>query len=90
MKVNFKKFPCYMGIKKDKKIEVDVSESLAESIYTNVPGIAAHHLAEKIYASDGEVELDEREVEMLLTTCKPLFTGVFFDSLKDYFKKEEV
>ena len=45
MKIDFTKFPCYTGIKKDIRVEMDIAESLANAIYTNVPGIAASSLA---------------------------------------------
>lgn len=84
MKVDFTKFPCYVGIRKSAKVLLDVSESLADAIYSNVPGITAHHLAEKIYSSGGETELNEKEVEILIGSAE-LFTGAFADSLKDCF-----
>ena len=37
MKIDFTKFPCYTGIKKDIRVEMDIAESLANAIYTNVP-----------------------------------------------------
>lgn len=84
MKIDFTKFPCYAGIRKSAKVPLDVSESLADAIYINVPGIIAHHLAERIYSSGGEMELNDKEVD-ILTGSAELFTGVFADSLRDYF-----
>ena len=49
MKINFKQFPIYTDITHETREAVDVKNSLANTIYMNVPGIAAHVLAEKIY-----------------------------------------
>lgn len=89
MKVNFKKFPCYMGIKKDVRMERDIAESLADVIYGNVPGVAAKALAlNKIYPAKGEVELDEREVK-IIRDCTALLPGVYADSINDWLDELE-
>lgn len=75
--------PCYTGITKKNRVEQDVAEQLADVIYQNVPGIGAHRLAEKIYEAKGPVDLDEREINILLNSSN-IFTGVFADSLKDW------
>ena len=74
--------PVYTGIRKKEKIIMDVSEQLADCIFMNVTGVAAHLLSEKIY-TEKEVELDEREIE-ILKSCMGLFTGVFATSLNEY------
>ena len=83
MKINFKQFPIYTDITHETREAVDVKNSLANTIYMNVPGIAAHVLAEKIYKSDGEIELSNEDIE-LIKSCAPLFSGVFMDSFNDY------
>ena len=83
MKIDFTKFPCYTGIKKDIRIE-----SLGNAIYTNVPGIAASSLAHKIYSGKGEVDYDEREIR-IIRDCTPLFSGVYADSINDYLDTKE-
>lgn len=83
MKINFEQFPLYTDITREFREAVDIKGSLANTIYMNVPGIAAHVLAEKIYKSEGEVELNNEEVELILQ-CAPLFSGVFMDSFNDY------
>lgn len=89
MKIDFTKFPCYAGIKKDFRIEKDIAESLGDAIYTNVPGIAASSLAHKIYSSKGEIEFDERELQ-IIRNCTALFPGVYADSINDYLDAKEV
>lgn len=88
MKVNFRKFPVWSGISKKGKVIIDVAEELANVIYMNIPGVAATSLAMKIYQSDADVELDEREAG-IITSAMEMFTGVFADSLDDVLKGGE-
>lgn len=50
---------------------LNMKESLAELIYTRFGGLKYKLLAEKIYKSDGECELDERECELLAAVVAP-------------------
>lgn len=88
MKINFRKFPMYANIRKDMVVERDIAEEYADSIYRNIPGISAHVLAEKIFRSTGETELDDTEVDTILSSID-LFPGVFADSMKDYIGKHK-
>ena len=65
-----------------------IAEEYADSIYRNIPGISAHVLAEKIFRSTGETELDDTEVDTILSSID-LFPGVFADSMKDYIGKHK-
>lgn len=80
-KINFKEFPLKKGLSsKDHQI-LDVRESLANLIYTNINGIAALTLAQKIYNSDGETEYDDNEITMLKSVAEQLCTARMIDSL---------
>ena len=81
VKVNFKLFPLYTSIKRDKTNEVDISEAIANVIYMNVGGVVAHSLALRIY-EQGEVELNEKEVELIMQVADG-FVGMLADSIKD-------
>jgi hypothetical protein len=81
-KINFKKFPVYKSIRRDKTEEVDISEVLANTIYTTIGGVVAHSLAMRIY-EQGEVELSEKDKEIILQTAD-VFVGVLADSIKDF------
>ncbi len=83
-KINFKKFPVYKSIRRDETEEVDISEVLANTIYTTRGGVVAHSLAMRIY-EQGEVELNEKEKEIILQVSN-VFVGVLADSIKDILK----
>lgn len=86
MKIDFTKFPVWGSIDKSFAIEQDVSKSLADAIYMQVPGMEAHQLAHKIYESKGETEYDEQEIALLQSSLN-LFTPIFIDSFNDYIKE---
>lgn len=83
-KINFKKFPVYKSIRRDETEEVDISEVIANTIYTTRGGVVAHSLAMRIY-EQGEVELNEKEKEIILQVSN-VFVGVLADSIKDILK----
>lgn len=87
MKINFSQFPIYEGIKKDRLVAHNISESLANGIYMNIPGLKAHLLAEKIYKSVGDTELDNEEIKIIAESAE-MFPGVLADSIKDFLNKK--
>lgn len=88
LKVNFEAFPIYEDINKQNMIACDIRKGLGNNIYMRVPGIEAHLLAEKIYKSEGEIELNETECAVIDSSIG-LFTGSFADSWHDYVKKHK-
>lgn len=80
MKVDFRKFPIYKSIRRDETEMADISEVLANTIYTTRGGVVAHSLAVRIY-EQGEVELNDKEKEIVLQTAEA-FVGVVADSIK--------
>lgn len=83
MKVNFKQFPVWQGITKKNRITMDLSEPLANCIYSSVPGIKAHVLAEKIYKGEADVELEDEEVVIIRNITSQL-SGMYADSINDH------
>lgn len=89
MKINFKQFPLYDGIKKEKLIANDITYVFGDWIWKNVAGLKAHLLGEKIFQSTVEgVELDEEEVDIIRRST-PLLPGMLADSLNDFLDKKE-
>lgn len=88
MKIDFTKFPLYVSCSKDFLEAFNITESLSNIIYTNIAGIGAHLLSEKIYLSKGEIEINDVEIK-IIQECYPLLTGAFADSLNDYIEKNK-
>lgn len=86
MKINFKKFRFYPTIKKDVVVEKDVAFDIANAIYTQCQGIAAHSLAMKIYNAEGEIGLNDAEYDLLKRYAESFGTPMLIEainSLKD-------
>ncbi len=88
VKVNFGEFPIYGDITKKTLVACDIRQGLANNLYMLVPGIEAHVLAEKIYKSNGEIELNETECSVIDGSLN-LFNGSFADSWSDYVLKNK-
>lgn len=78
----------YASIRKDMVVEQDIAEQYADSVYRNIPGLAAHVLAEKIFRSTGETEFSDSEIDTILGSID-LFPGIFADSMKDFVNKHK-
>lgn len=88
MKINFKEFPIFIGIERTEKVLFDVRRDLANAMYVNVAGIEAHVLAEKIYKSDGPIDIEPEE-QQVIERSLPLFTGSFADSWHELVKEKQ-
>lgn len=85
--INFKQFNVYTDITQENVQAVDVSCVIADQIYKNVTGIAAHDLAFRIYRSENEVTLSEEELELIRKIAQQFFTPIFIDSLENNINK---
>lgn len=81
-KVNFNQFELFVDIDKTKSIVKDVRKAIANMVYTNFVGLAAHALALKIYNADGEIELDEDECRILLDCSEVAASPSLIDSIR--------
>lgn len=78
--IDFTKFRLYTGISRKETRSFDVREELANSLYLAGRGIRMHDLAMRIFHSDGPVELDEADVQLLREFALTL-SPAFIDSL---------
>lgn len=83
VKINFKEFSKYAGIKREKKEVCDVREDFADLIYRFVGGIKAHALAFKIYGSTGEEEYSDEELEIIKRILEQFGLPGFIDSFNE-------
>lgn len=65
MKVNFKKLIVPLDVKGHTKQEADLAEEIANLIYRSQSTIQARRLAERIFDSKDEMELNESEEQIL-------------------------
>lgn len=80
--IDFSKLPCYVDIRKQGKIELDVKFQFSNTLYTKGSGIAMGALAMKIYNSEGAVEYNEQECNIILDFASNI-NPLIYDSIKD-------
>ena len=86
VKIDFEKFPCYVDIRKEKKVEMNVKFDFANQMYIHGRGVDMGALAIKIYNSHGETEYNEQECKLIINFANN-FPPVFADSIKDAISK---
>ena len=82
-KINFGSLSVRTGIGVDTTTRLNIKESFANMLYTQVNGIAALTLAQKIYKSEGETEYDEREIK----TLTEVVDNICFAAIVDAYHK---
>ena len=88
MNINFSKFPCYTSIAKTSTIEVNIKKILANTMYMQGSGIVIGALAMKIYNSDGELDYNDQECE-IIKQFSQIINPVLKDSIFDFLSKEK-
>ena len=64
-KINFKEFQIQENLFSDTKTLVDLREGFSNVVYKNSQGIKGLDLALKIYKSDGEIESNDDELQII-------------------------
>lgn len=64
-KINFKEFQIQENLFSDTKTLVDLREGFSNVVYKNSQGIKGLDLALKIYKSDGEIEFNNDELQII-------------------------
>ena len=64
-KTNFKEFQIQENLFSDTKTLVDLREGFSNVVYKNSQGIKGLDLALKIYKSDGEIEFNDDELQII-------------------------
>lgn len=88
-KLNFQEFRMPTGVSRKEYHVVDVRESLADMIYKNAGGVAAHHLAFKIYESRGEATYTDEEVALMTRITDAIALPGFIDGMNEQLNTEQ-
>jgi len=84
IKIDFSNITVYTDIAKTKAVVKDLKEEVANDLYTHGQGIAFHALALKIYNSTGEVELDDKEYQLLMNYANQMCTPMIIDAFTNF------
>lgn len=82
-KIDFQNFTIPVGISKKRKQTGDARETIANLVYTRSMGIKAHHLAFKIYESNGATEFSDDEVNLIKELVEHYCFPSIIDSLNE-------
>lgn len=80
-KINFSSLSVRTGIGSDQTTQLNIKESFANMLYTQVSGIAALVLAQKIYKSEGEEEYDDNEYELIMRVANAMCVPAVIEAL---------
>ena len=81
--LNFREFRIPTGISRREFQVIDAREGIANLLYMNAGGIKAHHLAFKIYESQGSEDYSEDEVRLVSEFVERVGLGYIIDGLKE-------
>ena len=82
-KINFSSLSVRTGIGSDQTTQLNIKESFANMLYTQVSGIAALVLAQKIYKSEGEEEYDDQEYDLIMRVANAMCTPAIIEALSN-------
>ena len=80
-KINFSSLSVRTGIGSGQTTQLNIKESFANMLYTQVSGIAALVLAQKIYKSEGEEEYDDNEYELIMRVANSMCVPAVIEAL---------
>lgn len=80
-KINFSSLSVRTGIGSEQTTQLNIKESFANMLYTQVSGIAALVLAQKIYKSEGEKEYDDNEYELIMRVANAMCVPAVIEAL---------
>lgn len=80
-KINFSSLSVRTGIGSEQTTQLNIKESFANMLYTQVSGIAALVLAQKIYKSEGEEEYDDNEYELIMRVANAMCVPAVIEAL---------
>lgn len=81
MKINFKKVVVFTDITKTTTTTKDARSEFANILYTDWNGLIAHSLSLRIYESDGEIEISEKEAEFIKNVAGARCMPSFYDGI---------
>lgn len=81
--LNFQQFRMPAGINRAEWRTGDAREAMADLLYKNVNGIAAHRLAFKIYESNSDTEYSDEEALLIVRVAEAFATPAFIDGLNN-------
>lgn len=83
VRIDFSNLKVFKNLARTKEQFVDIKEQVSNDLYQNGQGIAFHSLALKIYNTNGVVELEDKEYDMLMVYAEQMCTPSIIDAFKE-------
>lgn len=87
-KINFKEFQIQENLFSDTKTTVDLREGFSNVVYKNAQGIKGLNLALKIYKSDGEIEFNDDELQ-IIKNISEICVAPITKAIQDIFNEDK-
>ena len=87
-KINFKEFKIQENLFSDTKTLVDLREGFSNVVYKNSQGIKGLDLALKIYKSDGEIEFNDDELQ-IIKNISEICVAPITKAIQDIFNEDK-
>lgn len=87
-KINFKEFQIQENLFSNTKTTVDLREGFSNVVYKNSQGIKGLDLALKIYKSDGEIEFNDDELQIIKSVSE-ICVAPITKAIQDILNEEE-
>ena len=87
-KINFKEFQIQENLFSDTKTLVDLREGFSNVVYKNSQGIKGLDLALKIYKSDGEIEFNDDELQ-IIKNISEICVAPITKAIQDIFNEDK-
>ena len=87
-KINFKEFQIQENLFSDAKTLVDLREGFSNVVYKNSQGIKGLDLALKIYKSDGEIEFNDDELQ-IIKNISEICVAPITKAIQDIFNEDK-
>ena len=87
-KINFKEFQIQENLFSDTKTIVDLREGFSNVVYKNSQGIKGLDLALKIYKSNGEIEFNDDELQ-IIKNISEICVAPITKAIQDIFNEDK-
>lgn len=87
-KINFKEFQIQENLFSDTKTLVDLREGFSNVVYKNSQGIKGLDLALKIYKSNGEIEFNDDELQ-IIKNISEICVAPITKAIQDIFNEDK-
>ena len=88
MKINLERVEVFTDVRNTQSAVLEMRKEIANAIYERGQGLACSVLAHKLYETQGEVEIDDSEKEIISRVAEQLLTPAACEGVMKQIKPE--